>query len=181
MWKFKIFFQKGYSIDKQGIITNSKGDVVKGSVHTLISGYKRKEISIRNNGKLINICVHRLQAYQKFGKAMFEKGVMVRHLDGDSLNNFWDNIQIGTNSENQMDVVKEKRIEKSLNAIRIKQDNIRSVKERYSIYEDLKNNVPYSEIMSTYKITSKGTLSFMKNKSLEYKQYLNKITTCNGA
>ena len=178
MNKLEIFFEKGYDINKHGIIINSKGEFIEGYIHTLKSGYERKEITIRHDKKLINICHHRLQAYQKFGKAMFEKGVMVRHLDGDSLNNFWDNIQIGTNSENQMDVVKEKRIEKSLNAIRIKQDNIRSVKERYSIYEDLKNNIPYSEIMKKHGVTSKGTLSFMKNKSIEYQEYL---TTSKGA
>ena len=52
------------------------------------------------------------------------------------------------------------------------QDNIRSYEERCLIYEDLKNGIPYTEIMNKHNISSKGTLSFMKNKSMEYKEYL---------
>lgn len=43
-----------------------------------------------------NVWVHRLQAYQKFGERVFEPRMVVRHLDGNSLNNSWENIGIGT-------------------------------------------------------------------------------------
>lgn len=118
------------------------------------------------------VLVHRLQAYQKFGESIFEEGMVVRHLDGNSLNNSWNNIAIGTNSDNQMDRSRGCRLNSSILAIRTKQDSIRSIEERNLIYEDLKNNIPYSQIMLKYNVSSKGTLSFMKNKSIEYQEYL---------
>ena len=53
------------------------------------------------------------------------------------------------------------------------QNNIRTYEDRCKIYEDLKNKVSYKDIMKNHNISSKGTLSFMKNKSLDYKEYLN--------
>ena len=54
------------------------------------------------------------------------------------------------------------------------QDNTRSYEERCKIYDDLKSGKTYSEIMEKHNISSKGTLSFMKNKSIEYKEYKQK-------
>ena len=53
-----------------------------------------------------------------------------------------------------------------------KRQKILNYVERCLIYEDLKNNLPYSEIMKKHNVSSKGTLSFMKNKSKEYKEYI---------
>lgn len=178
MNKLEIFFEKGYDINKHGIIINSKGEFIEGYIHTLKSGYERKEITIRHDKKLINICHHRLQAYKKYGKKIFEKGIMVRHLNGNSLDNNWKNIEIGSNSDNQMDRDLKSRLESSLIASRFKQNQSRDINIRELIYEDLKNNIPYSEIMKKHGVTSKGTLSFMKNKSIEYQEYL---TTSTGA
>lgn len=116
--------------------------------------------------------VHRLQAYQKFGDKIFENKIVVRHLNGNYLDNSWDNILIGTFSDNKMDIPKENRIKSATTASRKMQDNIRTYDERCLIYEDLKNNIPYKEVMLKHNISSKGTLSFMKNKSIEYKEYL---------
>ena len=103
---------------------------------------------------------------------IFEKGIVARHLDGNSLNNSWNNIRIGTPSDNQMDRDESCRKNSATIASRKMQNNIRSYEERCLIYEDLKNGISYSEIMNKHNISSKGTLSFMKNKSLEYKEYM---------
>ena len=49
------------------------------------------------------VSVHKLQAYQMFEEEMFVEGIVVRHLDGDPLNNSPENIAIGTVRDNIMD------------------------------------------------------------------------------
>lgn len=126
--------------------------------------YKKREV----------VLVHRLQAFMKFGDKIFDKEIVVRHLDGNSKNNSWNNILIGTSSDNQMDRDPECRRKSATLATRKMQDNTRNYNERSLIYKDLKNNIPYSEIMKKHNVSSKGTLSFMKNKSIEYQEYLKK-------
>lgn len=165
-------FQEGYDISKEGWLIRKDGSI-------------KKEFRVGKNGYLFvslrlpldkrgQVSIHKLQAYKKFGELMFKPNMVVRHLNGDSLDNSFDNIDIGTCSDNMMDILPEVRSIKAINATRKKQDSIRSFEERCLIYEDLKNKIPYSEIMKKYSISSKGTLSFMKNKSLEYIEYLSK-------
>lgn len=72
-----------------------------------VNGYPNKDgyirATIRYKGKAITYLVHRLAAYQKYGRRLFEPGIQVRHLDGDSSNYSLSNIAIGTASENQLD------------------------------------------------------------------------------
>lgn len=90
---------KGYTIDKDGIISNPQSKKLKGCVYD-----KYLKISVRTSeNSSFPVRVHKFQAYVKFGDKIFEKGIVVRHLDGDSLNNKWDNIAIGTQSQNMMD------------------------------------------------------------------------------
>lgn len=46
---------------------------------------------------------HKLAAFQKFGEAALKPGVHVRHIDGNSLNNSPENLELGSASENMMD------------------------------------------------------------------------------
>lgn len=46
---------------------------------------------------------HRMQAFQMYGPAIYERGVVVRHLNGDKLDNSAGNIAIGTQSDNAFD------------------------------------------------------------------------------
>jgi hypothetical protein len=55
------------------------------------------------DGKVKNVPVHRLAAFQKFGDRIFDPGIVVRHLNEDHLDNSVDNLGIGTPSANQMD------------------------------------------------------------------------------
>jgi hypothetical protein len=58
-----------------------------------------------NNGKRIQVFVHHLVAYKKFGKifidSKFEQhnDLIVLHLDGNTLNNSYDNIILGTRGQ----------------------------------------------------------------------------------
>jgi hypothetical protein len=60
-------------------------------------------------GEVYPVEVHRLLAFEKFGEAAFAEGIQVRHLDNNSLNNSWDNIVLGTPTQNAMDRPKEDR------------------------------------------------------------------------
>ena len=166
------FFEIGYNINKDGNIIR-KNLSIKSIFPENGSGYQY--ITVRLPMKYnARIPIHKIQAYKKFGSVMFEKGILVRHLDGNPLNNSWDNIEIGTNSDNMMDRGPKCRKNSATIATRKMQDIIRSYEDRCKIYEDLKNEMSYNEIMKKHNISSKGTLSFMKNKSEEYKEYLNK-------
>jgi hypothetical protein len=54
--------------------------------------------------------VHRLLALQKFGEVALEPNIEVRHLDGNRQNNAWENIAIGSRSDNKMDIPQETRL-----------------------------------------------------------------------
>ena len=164
----------GYSVDQFGVVRNSKNKVVRSFINGK-NGNSYLVFSIRNLSLwdyAKKVKVHKLQAYQKFRDKIFEEGIVVRHLDGNPLNNSWDNIEIGNQSDNMLDIPKEIRIKSATVASRKMQDNSRSFEERCKIYEDLNSGLTYSEIMKKHNISSKGTLSFIKNKSKEYKEYL---------
>lgn len=88
---------------------------------------------------------------------MFEEGIVVRHFNGNPLDNSEDNILIGTQSENMQDIPKEKRVLNASNPIYNHEDIL---SDRYS-------GMTYKEIMLKYNIKSKGTISFIVNKSLK--------------
>ena len=161
--------EKGFKIDSNGTILNKYGKTIKGQVDR-----NYMHFCFRDKDGNKNITVHRLQAYQKFGDKIFEKGIQVRHLNGNSLDNSWDNIEIGTISDNAFDKSEETRKRVAIIASRKQQNSIRSYEERCLIYDDLIKGLSLSKIMKKHNISSKGALSYMKNKSQEFKEYLNK-------
>lgn len=64
------------------------------------------------------VMVHRLVAFKKYGEALFQPGIEVRHKDGNPGNFEESNIIIGTHSENMMDRSPERRVEVAKNAAR---------------------------------------------------------------
>ena len=103
---------KGYRVTSKGILLNPKGVIIKGRKDR--DGYPI--MGMRYYGKCYNVLIHRLQAFQKYGAKMFDKGMEVRHLNGIKDDNCWDNIAIGTHSENMMDIPEHIRIAKALHA-----------------------------------------------------------------
>lgn len=101
-----IAYEKGYRVLEDGVFISPKGVPLKTK---LIRGkYECYSLKIGDNA-IANLMIHRLCAYQKFGDLLF-KADCVRHLDGNSLNNSWDNIAIGTIKDNVHDIPKKKRI-----------------------------------------------------------------------
>src|SRR5690554_3122960 len=144
----KVAVKKGYSVTEDGLLLNPKGKV-RGKC---ISNRGYYQITLRIKKVNYKTYTHRLQAYQKYGDKLFGEGVMVRHLDGDPLNNSWDNIVIGNNSQNQMDIPKQVRIKRAVHATSyVRKYDKEEVKSFHNIDKS------YKKTMENFNISSKGT------------------------
>lgn len=150
----KFAYDKGYRVDEDGNVWYNGR---QRKVHDSWGGKRGKQyysFCIKNeDGKPKNVQVHKLQAYQKFGEKMFESGIVVRHLNDNSLDNTYNNIEIGTTSDNMFDMPVEKRkaLSKHATSFLIKYD-AEKVKEFY--YECRS----YKMTMEKFNIKSRGTL-----------------------
>ena len=110
--------------------------------------------------------VHRLVAWFKFGKAIYEPNIVCRHLDGNPANNHPDNIALGTQSENMMDRPAKVRHLHAWNTSRhtLKHDHV-AVIEFYKKHG-------FNKTMLQFGISSKGTMSFIINKTQTAKPVL---------
>lgn len=151
----QIIVSRGSYVTEEGIMYNKKGIEICNYISSC--GYYTSQIRMNNKKK--NYHKHRVQAYQKYGDRLYEKGIVVRHLNGDKLDNSWENIAIGTQSDNMMDVPKQVRIKKAVHAAshNIKY-NYKEVKEFHKISKS------YKETMLKFNISSKGTLYHILNK-----------------
>lgn len=153
----KIAIERGYKVLPNGICINFKGVEVGTKGTSKTNPYY--SIWIRIDTKKISIPIHRIQAYQKFGDKIYEENIVVRHLDGNNQNNAYNNIAIGTSSDNMMDQSKEIRVNKASNANKKYSDElVLEIKEYYN------SGHSYKEIMEKFNISSKGTLSYIINK-----------------
>lgn len=110
-------------------------------------------------GARLQIRVHRLQAWQKFGDAMYAPGIVCRHLDGNSKNNHRDNIGIGTQSDNMMDRRPEDRRAHAMKA------NRRLVKYPHAQVIAYYKQHGFMATLAEFGMSSRGTLSHILNKS----------------
>ena len=149
--------KKGYKVTKEGKVTSEFGEV---KLNNNKDGYP--QFSIRLFSEVVKVSVHRLQCYQKYGDKIFKKGIVCRHLDSNPSNNSFDNLSIGTQSQNMMDMPKEKRI---LNASNPKHNHNEIVKDYYE------SKLSYSKLMVKYGIKSKGTISHIIKSSLASQKY----------
>lgn len=100
----QVAISKGYYVDIEGnLFRNNKR--LNPALNN--SGYYGFQVSV--NDKQVVVRVHRLQAYQKFGDEMCIPGVLVRHVNGNPSDNSWDNIDLGTPTDNWYDMSKEMR------------------------------------------------------------------------
>lgn len=150
-------YNKGYRIINEKIFYKNK----EVKVNLKKTGYFGFCIRLKNGERYV-IMVHRLVAYQKYGDEMFDKDV--RHKDGNSKNNREDNIILGTHSENMMDIPENIRYNKAVHASSfIKKHNHEEIIKLHN------EGVSYKKIMEQFNIKSKGTISFIINKSIEMK------------
>lgn len=95
--KLVVASSQGYRVDKDGSV------IFPGKQKKLTNTNGYLLFSINSSKKALRIYLHRLQAYQKYGDSIFEDGIEVRHLNGNSLDNSYDNISIGTHTDNMRD------------------------------------------------------------------------------
>lgn len=151
----EIAIQIGYSVDKNGNVFLNNQRIQS----RLFKGYY--EIII-HRGSFVHCQIHRLQAFQKFGKVLYESGMVVRHLNGVSTDNSWENIALGTASDNMMDIPQSIRQQTSRNASL--QNGKRYSREMIdAIKADRAEGFSYSRLMKKYNISSKGTVAYICN------------------
>lgn len=162
--------EKGYKVDNAGQVISPKGRQRK--IHTSSGKNGRTKYyksSITINKKVYTVQAHRLQGYQKFKDLVFDKKLQIRHLNGNSLDNSIDNIEIGTASENMLDVPIEVRQNKAL----IATSKVRKYSEsdlKFIFDDRYINNLTYKQLVRKYSV-GLSELSFLFNKSLYSKVY----------
>jgi len=145
---------KGYSVNKKGELINSKGYIINGTVNK--TGYRAT--NVRLSGKSYHVHFHRMQAFQKYGNKIYNENLEVRHLNGNKLDNSFDNIFLGTHSDNMKDIPKKTRIKKAIFASSfIKKHNHKAIKAFRQ------EGATYKKIMERFNIASKGTISYIIN------------------
>lgn len=111
--------------------------------------------------KRVHVKVHRLVAYLKFGEAALLPGVHTRHLNGDSKDNRWSNIAIGSQSENMMDkspVVRSGHAKKAGRARSLPDSIWKEIEDRHN------SGMSFKAIRNEYGIAL-GTLSYRLSKT----------------
>jgi hypothetical protein len=92
-------FRRGYRVNDAGQSLNPSGE----GVGWVDPKYGYIYITIKFNGRSTHFSAHRLAAFQRFGDALFQDGIEVRHLNGVEGDNSIENIALGTKSQNMMD------------------------------------------------------------------------------
>lgn len=150
----QVAFNRGYRVTEEGVLLNPRG--VRVGVPSS-EGYITTQIRV--DKRRVQFRCHRLQAYQKYGEMLYEEGIVTRHLDGDRENNSWENIAIGTQSDNMMDIPEQVRIKRAIHASSFNKKYNES--EVIDFYNECRS---YKKTMEKFKITSKGTLHYILNK-----------------
>jgi len=154
---------KGYVIDKLGNVSY-RGRVLKPCYNNM--GYIIFSVRVFIDGKKYsaNASYHKMQAYQKYGNITFNEGVCVRHKDGNCKNNSYENIILGTQSDNMMDKSAEVRMGMAIYASSfVKKHNHEEIVKMH------KEGLSYGKIMEKTGIKSKGTISFIVKESMASK------------
>ena len=133
-------YEMGFKALEDGTIISHKGKTVgserpDGRIHFGVRDY--------DSGVSRLVLAHRFIAYQLYGDKLFEKGIVVRHLNDDPSDNRFDNIVLGTKKQNVEDA---------------KRNNVSYNKDKYK--------GEYGKIYRYYKIN--GWSKTMKDFNLSY-------------
>jgi hypothetical protein len=151
-------YARGYRITRDGqLISPSRKNPVGGYINT--TGYRETGLPFKGRNA-VKLLFHRLQAYQKFGDAMFEEGIEVRHLNGNPLDNSFDNIAIGTQSENSMD--KKPEVRKRAAKIAASKQKKLTETEVVELKTLRKQGWKYADLMVKFGL-AKSTVSYIVN------------------
>ena len=139
----QIAYERGYRVTKDGHLLNPKGKKI-GCVNS--AGYEHTGFNV--NKKRVNIATHRLQAYQKYGDKLFKDGILVRHLNGNPLDNSFNNISTGTHKDNYMDIPEKNKKKMVYDRIKYPKEFVLKLRKEH---KEIKN---YSELGRKYNIST---------------------------
>lgn len=151
----KEIIKKGYRVIDNKLY-NPKGKRLSLHMH---KNYYMHNFSL--NKEKCTLGIHKIVAFQKFGDKMFKKNIVIRHLNSNSFDNSINNIEIGTQSQNVMDmdeVIRKEKAKKAASYIRKYSDEF--IKKIKKYYEKVKS---YKKVMVKFNIKSKGTLHYILN------------------
>jgi len=139
LYKNEKFVSNGY---------NSKGYLKFAVFHPLLQ-------------KLKNVHFHRLLAYEKYGNTWLYSKLLIRHLNGISTDNSWDNIALGTHKDNYDDISIDKRKDIGHN-ISIANTKINS-EEFSTIISMRNNNMSLKNIAEKYNVSITSIWRILKS------------------
>jgi hypothetical protein len=117
-------------------LTNKQGITRKTSIH--YKGLQKNLPYYFFSYGSFRIYFHHLAAFQKFQNSWLLSNLMVRHKNNDSSDNSFENILLGTNKENQLDVPEKQRKLNVVKAHKITRkftdETIREIREKGKIY-----------------------------------------------
>ena len=146
---------RGYTSTKNGDVFSPTGTKLACS-----GGGKYRTFSINVKGDPLPVKVHQFIAYLKYGRLALGSNVVVRHSNDDQNDNRWDNIRIGTQSNNMMDQPRSVRVARARHAAsgnkKLSDAQVRA------LLADRANGMKYAELMAKYKV-AKSTVSYIVN------------------
>lgn len=148
----------GYKVNIDGKIISPSGKIIKGS--KTAQGYNHT--SALFNGKKFKVMAHRLQAYFKYGSKIFNEGIHVRHLNGIPDDNSFENIAIGTASENNMDKPKDVRVRA---AVLSQANRKKRFKYNYEQIKDFYTKHGWQKTEKEFSISNPSTLHHILKKT----------------
>jgi len=124
-----------------------------------INNYTKETVNVGYKGTSVPISVARIIAYQKYGDKLFQDGIVVRHLDGNGLNNSKDNIFIGSMHDNMMDIPQEERMVHGKRAASFLRKYSNEVES--SICKSYKSGLGYKRLSKRYDIPTSTIRSIL--------------------
>lgn len=154
----KFAKDKGYKVLEDGTVISSQGKVLRLYCN---KQYPYIYFGFRSlDGHTTKVYVHRLQAYQKFGDKLFEPGILVRHLNGNSFDNSFNNIDLGTASDNWLDIPEDKRREITEAAAQVSRKL--TTAEVVALRQERQDGKSFSFLCKKYGL-AKSTVSYIVN------------------
>jgi len=152
--------ERGYVAQKDGTVISPSG--VRLKLQATANGYHRFNVKYGNESYPIR--VSNLVAYQKFGEKVFLESEQVRHLNGNRLDDSWENIDVGSVSQNSMDRPKQERIKSAKHA-----STFIERKDWEFIDKDRAAGYSYKELRNKYGVSLSG-LSYRYSKNAKKKR-----------
>lgn len=151
----------GFKIDNEGNFNHWRNSSVRIMKDKDYYSYAYRLPRKVFGNKTVYVDLHRYQAFKKYGMDLFNKEIEVRHLNGNSLDNSWQNIAIGTPSQNAYDKPKEvrDRVSKIGSKVAAKKKREENKQKWKKVYKDREDGLTYDELKFKYNL-SKSTLSY---------------------